>query len=205
MCAAHRRSDALASPATPLRAPGWRDRWRVWRAARRHGVQVRPGARVVIGRAVVFDVDAGTGASVVLGPGVALGDGCRFHVSGVGTVLIGAGTVLGERCAISAHERVAIGEHCLLADEVVIGDFDHRFEDVERPVRAQGVATAPVVVGDGVRIGPGAALLRGVVVGAGAAVGAHAVVTSDVAPGASVGGVPAGADAAPRRPGGTRR
>ena len=104
--------------------------------------------------------DVAPGARVVLGAGVVLGDRCRFHV-GSGEVSIGAGTTLGERCVVTAHERVAIGARCLLGDEVVLIDLDHRFDDVERPVRLQGVRTGPVTVGDGVRIGPGAAVLRG--------------------------------------------
>ena len=52
-------------------------------------------------------------------------------------------------------------------------------------------ARSPIAIGDRARIGFGAGVLRGVTVGAGATVGPHAVVTRDVAPGATVGGVPA--------------
>ena len=97
---------------------------------------------------------------------------------------ISAGTALGERCVLTAHDRITIGARCLLADEVVMVDGNPSFDDVERPVREQGVVAAPVAIGDGVRIGPSAAVLPGVTVGAGAAIGAHAVVTADVAPGA---------------------
>jgi acetyltransferase-like isoleucine patch superfamily enzyme len=129
---------------------------------------------------------------------VALGDGCRLHVGAAGSVTIGAGTVLGERCVLTAHDRITVGARCLLADEVVLVDGNPSFQDVERPVREQGIVSAPVAIGDGVRIGPGAAVLPGVTVGAGAAIGAHAVVTTDVAPGAAVQGVPASAP--PARP-----
>jgi acetyltransferase-like isoleucine patch superfamily enzyme len=96
---------------------------------------------------------------------------------------------------------VTIGAHCLLADEVVLVDGDPRFEDVERPVREQGLSTAPVEIGDDVRIGPGAAILSAVTIGAGATVGAQAVVTHAVAAGASVEGVPAGGPPATARRG----
>jgi acetyltransferase-like isoleucine patch superfamily enzyme len=107
--------------------------------------------------------------------------------------------VLGDRCVVVARERVAVGARCRLADEVVLVDVVQGFDDVERPVRLQALRSAPVVVGDDVRIGPGAALLPGVTVGLGALVGAHAVVTSDVPAGAHVTGVPA-APPAPARP-----
>jgi len=191
MSAALRRSEeslaaaAVAPPAALPRAAGWRDRRRLARAARA-GV-VADGV-AVIGRRVRFDV--APGGRVVLGAGVALGDGCRLHVGPGATVEIGAGTALGERCVVTAHAEVRIGARCLLADEVVLLDGGPRFDDVERPIREQGVAARPITLGDGVRIGPSAAILPGVSVGAGATVGAHAVVTSDVAPGAAAHGIP---------------
>jgi len=199
MCAALRRSErdspagaevVVAPPAALPRAPGWRDRRRLARAVRGGGVAVEgDDGAIVIGRRVRFDV--APGGRVVLGAGVALGDGCRLHVGAGASVSIGAGTALGERCVLTAHDRIAIGARCLLADEVVIVDGNPSFEDVERPLREQGLVTAPVSVGDGVRIGPGAAILPGVTVGDGATIGAHAVVTGDVAPGVAVQGVPA--------------
>jgi acetyltransferase-like isoleucine patch superfamily enzyme len=156
---------------------------------------------VTLGRGLTFKV--APGGRVVLADGAALGDGCRLQVAAGAELRIGRATVLGERCVITAAEAVTVGARCLLADEVVLADADHRFDDVERPVREQGLTTAPVRIGDGVRIGPGAAVVRGVTVGDGAAVGAHSVVTRDVAPGTSVMGVPAGPPpAAPRARGG---
>jgi acetyltransferase-like isoleucine patch superfamily enzyme len=178
----------VASVAPPSAAPrhaGLWDRLRARRAGRR-GATV--GRDVAIGRNVVFDVTPG--ARVVLEDGASIGAGSRFHVR-AGEVRVGAHTMLGDHCVVVAHERVTIAPGCVLGDEVVVVDFDHRFDDVDRPVREQGIETAPVEVGNGVRVGPGAALLRGVTVGDGARVGAHAVVTKDVPAGATVEGVPA--------------
>jgi acetyltransferase-like isoleucine patch superfamily enzyme len=136
------------------------------------------GRRVRLGPGVRFDV--ARGARVVVGDGAVLGAGCRLHVH-AGSVEIGAGAHLGERCVVAAHERVEIGASCRLADEVVLVDFDHVAADPERPVREQGLVTAPVRVGAGAVLDRGACLLRGVTVGAGARVLTHAVVTRDVA------------------------
>lgn len=129
--------------------------------------------RATIGRDVRFEV--ADGARVVLADGVSLGDNCRFHVRG-GEVLIGAGAVLGDHVVVVAHDRVEVGARCMLADEVVLVDFDHRFDDVDVPVRLQGLLTDPIRVGNDARIGPGTALLRGADVAPGASVGAHEVV-----------------------------
>ncbi|HEX5926091.1 MAG TPA: DapH/DapD/GlmU-related protein [Baekduia sp.] len=188
MCAALRRSEressaaaevAVAPPAALPRSPGWRDRRRLARAIRDDGIVVEgDDGAIVIGRRVRFDV--APGGRVVLGAGVALGDGCRLHVGAEGCVTIGAGTALGERCVLTAHDRITVGARCLLADEVVLVDGNPSFDDVERPLREQGVVSAPITIGDGVRIGPSAAVLPGVTVGTGAAIGAHAVVTQSL-------------------------
>ena len=86
---------------------------------------------------------------------------------------------------------MVIGAGAQLEEGTVIVDFDHVIDDVEQPIRAQPLEATAVTIGAGARIGLGASVLRGVTVGAQATVGPHAVVTRDVAPGASVGGVPA--------------
>lgn len=179
----------LAAPPADLpRAPGLRDRLRLAWARRRTGGRVRAAGPVAVGRRVRFDL--GPGAEILLGAGAALGDGCRLHVRG-GRVTVGERTVLGARCAVVCHARVSLGAGCLLGDEVVLADIDQQAADVEVPARLQPLRVAPVVVGDGARLGPGAAVLAGVTVGPGAIVGAHAVVTRDVPAAAVVEGVPA--------------
>jgi acetyltransferase-like isoleucine patch superfamily enzyme len=149
---------------------------------------VRRGSDVVVGRGVRLQANAGS--QIVLGDGCRIGDGTRIVVQ-AGRVELGAGAVLGDRCTVVAHSGVTIGARARLGDGAVIVDFDHVFEDVERPIRVQPLQSAPVTIGEGARIGLGASVLRGVRVGAGAIVDPRAVVTRDVPAGAHVGGVPA--------------
>jgi acetyltransferase-like isoleucine patch superfamily enzyme len=153
---------------------------------RSHG-RVRAQGRARLGRGVRFHL--APGALVTLEDGCEIGAGSRFHVTG--DLRIGAGARLGERCVVAVHERIEIGAGAQLDDEVVLIDFDHDIADVERPVRLQGVLTAPVVIGERAVLAAGATVLRGVVVGSGARVQPRGVVTRDVAPGMTVGGVPA--------------
>jgi acetyltransferase-like isoleucine patch superfamily enzyme len=155
---------------------------------RTHGRLTTDG-RPRLGRGVRLDLPPG--AQLVLGDGARVGDGCRFHLGPGASVSVGANARLGERCVIAAHERVEIGAGARLEDEVVLIDFDHDVRDVERPVREQGLVTAPVLIGERASIGTSAGVLRGVTVGAGARVGVRAVVTHDVPPGARAEGVPA--------------
>jgi acetyltransferase-like isoleucine patch superfamily enzyme len=108
-----------------------------------------------------------------------------------GVVEIGAKTVMGQECTISAYRRVRIGEQCVIADRAMFIDFDHGVVEVERPIRSQGIYTREVVVGSNVWIGYGACILRGVHVGDNSIVGTNSVVTKDVPANAVVAGVPA--------------
>jgi acetyltransferase-like isoleucine patch superfamily enzyme len=86
---------------------------------------------------------------------------------------------------------VAIGRECVIADRVMLIDFDHGVVEVERPIRLQGIYKRDVEVGHNCWIGYGACVLRGVAIGDNAIVGTNAVVTKDVPDNAVVGGVPA--------------
>jgi acetyltransferase-like isoleucine patch superfamily enzyme len=194
----------LPGPTPPAEPPpaGLLARLRARRAGARRGVRAGPGA--ALGRGVVLEV--APGAAIELGAGCALGPRCKLHAR-AGVIRIGEGAVLGQGCTLTAHAGIEIGPEAELGDEAVVIDFDHRFDDVERPVREQGVVGTPVVIGERARIGARAAIQRGITVGEGAAVSALSVVTRDVAAGTRVGGVPAQAPqtgSTPRPGSGTR-
>ena len=119
-----------------------------------------------------------------------IGDGTKIRVH-EGEVDIGAKSVLGQECTISAYRRIRIGEQCVVADRAMFIDFDHGVVEVERPIRLQGIYMRDVEVGSNVWIGYGACILRGVRVGDNSIVGTNSVVTRDVAANSVVGGVPA--------------
>jgi acetyltransferase-like isoleucine patch superfamily enzyme len=141
---------------------------------------VCPGVRFEIGQ----------DAKVVLGRWSWLGHGTKVRAH-EGEVRIGAKSVLGQECTISCYKHVSIGRECIVADRVMLIDFDHGVVEVERPIRLQGIYKRDVRVGNNVWIGYGAALLRGVTVGDNAIVGTSSVVTKDVADDAVVAGAPA--------------
>ena len=119
-----------------------------------------------------------------------VGDGTKIRCH-EGEVVIGAKTVIGQECTISAYKRVRIGEQCVIADRAMFIDFDHGVVEVERPIRLQGIYKRDVEVGSNVWIGYGACVLRGVRVGDNSILGTSAVATRDVPANAVVGGVPA--------------
>jgi acetyltransferase-like isoleucine patch superfamily enzyme len=135
-------------------------------------------------------LEVGRSATLELGRWSWIGHGCKIR-SHEGAVLIGAKSVLGQECTISSYQHVSIGRECVVADRVMLIDFDHGMVEVERPIRLQGIYKRDVRVGNNVWIGYGACVLRGVTVGDNAVIGANAVVTTDVPANAVVGGVPA--------------
>jgi len=130
-------------------------------------------------------------ATLRIGRWAWIGQGCKIRVH-EGEVSIGAKTVIGQECTISAFQHVSLGRECILADRVMLIDFDHGVTEVERPIRLQGIYKRDVRIGHNVWIGYGACVLRGVSVGDNSIVGTNSVVTKDVPDNAVVAGVPAG-------------
>src|SRR3954447_18566590 len=130
------------------------------------------------------------GATLKLGRWSWIGHGTKIRVH-EGSVEIGAKTVLGQECTISAFQRISIGCECIVADRAMLIDFDHGVVEVERPIRLQGIYKRDVRLGHNCWVGYGACLLRGTTVGDNSIVGANPVVTKALPPNAVAAGAPA--------------
>jgi len=139
-----------------------------------------PGVKLEIGR----------NATLRIGRWAWIGHASKIRVH-EGEVSIGAKTVIGQECTISAYQHVSIGRECIIADRVMLIDFDHGVAEVERPIRMQGIYKRDVRVGHNVWMGYGACVLRGVSIGENSTVGTSAVVTKDFPANSVLGGVPA--------------
>lgn len=137
-----------------------------------------------------LELEIGAKGRVDFGRFVWIGDKTKVRCH-EGLVEIGAKTVMGQECTISAYQHVRIGEQCVIADRAMFIDFDHGVVEVERPIRQQGIYKRDVIVGSNVWIGYGACVLRGVSVGDNSIVGTNSVVTKDVPANAVVAGIPA--------------
>jgi acetyltransferase-like isoleucine patch superfamily enzyme len=139
-----------------------------------------PGVKLEIGR----------GARLRIGRWAWIGHGGKIRVH-EGEVSIGAKTVIGQECTISAFQSISIGRECILADRVMLIDFDHGVTEVERPIRLQGIYKRDVRVGHNVWMGYGACILRGVTIGDNSIIGTSSVVTKAFAANSVLGGIPA--------------
>ncbi|HEX8464931.1 MAG TPA: acyltransferase [Abditibacterium sp.] len=163
-----------------------------WRRWRRFYLKMRfPRASWGIG------CDVRTGLRLKLAPGADLriGPGCVFERDATlecsGVLHIGARSIFGHHCTLAAKESLIVGEDCLIAEMVSIRDHDHRFDDFDTPISAQGEVCAPVRIGNNVWLAARVVVIKGVTIGDGSIVGAGAVVTKDIPAGAIAVGVPA--------------
>jgi acetyltransferase-like isoleucine patch superfamily enzyme len=142
-----------------------------------------------------------------------IGPGVRFEVrKGFGRLIIGRWTHLGERVKLRAHEGVLrvgskcvigydstincyldieVGDATIFGDRVYVCDFDHRTEDVNLPIKDQGLAKSPVRIGADCWLGAGVTVVRGTDLGEGSVAAAHAVVRGTIPPRSICAGVPA--------------
>ena len=132
----------------------------------------------------------GPEAKLRLGRWCWIGHGTKIRVH-EGETSIGAKSVLGQECTISAFQHVSIGRECIVADRAMLIDFDHGVVEVERPIRLQGIYKRDVRVGHTCWIGYGACILRGATIGDNCVIGSNSVVTKDVPSNAVAGGTPA--------------
>lgn len=136
---------------------------------------------------------------IIFGEGFVCGYMARLDAMGPqGCLQFGTGVEINDFVHIGALEKVAIGNHVLIASRVFISDHDHGLyagtTDCSSPddLPTDRVLTVrPVKIGDNVWIGEGAAVLSGVTIGAGSVIGAGAVVTHDIPADCIAVGVPA--------------
>ena len=140
---------------------------------------VSPGVKLEIGRDAVLR----------LGRWSWLGHGTKIRVH-EGECEIGAKSVLGQECTISAFQHVSVGRECIVADRVMLIDFDHGVVETERAVREQGIYKRDVRVGHNVWIGYGACFLRGTKTGDNSVIGSLTVASKDVPANAVAAGAP---------------
>jgi len=101
-------------------------------------------------------------------------------------VHIGSHNIIGARKSIILEDNVLIGPH------VMIGDHSHRYENIEIPVKLQGVTEGgPIRIEKDSWIGANVFILPNVTIGQHSVVGANSVVNRDISPYSVAVGVPA--------------
>jgi len=92
------------------------------------------------------------------------------------TIVVGYGSQGDTTGTVKIGNGVRIGAHGM----IIAGN--HRFNDVSKPIREQGIEPKPIVICDDVWIGGNVNVLAGVTIGSGCVIGAGSVVTHDIPP-----------------------
>lgn len=100
--------------------------------------------------------------------------------NGVGAVIIGHNSLIGLGNVIIGP--VTIGDDVILAQNIVASGLNHNYSDISRPIRVQGVSTAPIVIEDNCWVGANAVITAGVTIGRQSIIAAGAVVTKNIPP-----------------------
>ncbi len=133
---------------------------------------------VFLGKNVEVHATPGLGR-LEIGRWVHIGDGnaIRCHE---GSLRIGDKTVFGQDNVVNCYLDIEIGASTLVADWCYIVDFDHVTDDVNLPIKDQGIIKGPVRIGPDNWLAAKVTVLRDTTVGRGCVLGAHAVVKGDV-------------------------
>lgn len=92
---------------------------------------------------------------------------------------------------LSGIGGLTIGNDVSIAHRVTIMTATHNYDDINIPIKKQGITIKPVSIGDNVWIGAGVTIVAGKSIGSGTIIGANSLVTKDIPMNEIWGGVPA--------------
>lgn len=154
---------------------------------------VKIGKHVYIGRH--FKCNAREAGSVVIGNDVELSAYTTFL-----TLLPDCQIILGDNIRVAHYfqincaKYVEIKSNVNIAPYVFICDHNHKYEDVTRPIKGQGMDIKPdakIIIDEGTWLGTKVTIIGSVHIGKHCVIGANSVVTKDVPDYCVVAGIPA--------------
>lgn len=104
----------------------------------------------------------------------------NISIEGKGKVVIGANCFFNNNCSINSLESITIGSNSIFGESVKIYDHNHRFNDINKKIMAQGYSKAPVVIGKDCWIGSSVIILKGVTIGDNSIIGAGSIITENI-------------------------
>lgn len=110
---------------------------------------------------------------------------------GGGYIEIGKRVYVGTGCCLFGHQGVEIGDESLLAQNITMTPYSHRFDDLTKSIISQGGHSRKMTIGRDCYIGKSVSIVYSADIGDGSVVGAGSVVVKSVPPYSVAVGVPA--------------
>jgi acetyltransferase-like isoleucine patch superfamily enzyme len=164
---------------------------RYWRFAwfkLRHPQVITEGF-VFLGKKLEIVARPGHGR-LILGQWVHLGDETRLRAH-EGTLRIGDKVVFARDVTVNCYLDIEIGASTLIADGTYICDFDHKTEDLDLPIKDQGLVKSPVRIGPDCWLAAKVTITRGADIGRGVVIGANSVARGNIPAYSIAVGIPA--------------
>lgn len=133
-------------------------------------------------------ISAFDGGTIKIGENSHIGRGTQI-LAKFGVINIGSNVFIGDYSVIVSQREVVIGDDCQIAENVIIRDQDHKFDN--RPIRTSGFNAAPILIENDVWIGSQSIILKKSKLLKGSIIGANSLVNSTINPFELAAGTPA--------------
>lgn len=152
-----------------------------------------------LGSATIEDyvkIDAMSKKGITIGNNFSIGRNSIIECTGVIREL-GEELIIEENVGIAANAFIAVRGKVIIRKNTIIGPGvsihaeNHKFDEINTPIRLQGASRKGIEIGEDCWIGSKVVILDGVKIGNHAIIAAGAVITKDIPDYAIVGGVPA--------------
>ena len=123
------------------------------------------------------------GSKIVIGENVIIDSFVKIKpAGGIGSIIIGNGSVINSGCVIYSGNGVRIGKNVAIAANCTLAPVNHKYEDKDIPIVDQGfcVSKGGIIIEDDVWIGAGVVILDGAVIRRGCVIGALSLVRGEL-------------------------
>lgn len=120
------------------------------------------------------------GGSLKIGRNVTFRKGFSVMIDKKGSLIIGDNVFFNNYCSLNANNSIEIGEGTLFGENVRVYDHNHRYMNINIPIKDQGFSSSPVTIGKHCWIASNVTILKGVHIGDNCVIGAGCVIFKDV-------------------------
>lgn len=142
------------------------------------------------------EINALSKDGLIIGNNVSFGYATTLRITG-SIYNLGKGVIIGNNVGLGTHGYFGGAGGLIIGDDTIFGNYvsvhpeNHIYNDIDRPIRLQGVNHKGIIIGKNCWIGAKVTILDGVEIGDGCIIAAGAVVKGSFPSNCIIGGVPA--------------